>query len=413
MTIAFAIPHHRPAVETPRAALDLTYGIEEEFFLIDAATRALVRTQPPGFLRECRLRLPDRVGEEMQQAQVELVTPVLASTAQARETLVDLRARLSGIAERHGMALVASGTHPLGDWRAQRHTDKPRYDRLIDEFQIVGRRNLVNGLHVHVGIPAGTDRVALMNRLMPWAPVFLALSTSSPFWNRRNSGLYSYRQAAYDEWPRSGIPDAFEDQAEYDDFVALLARCGSLRDGSFLWWAIRPSARFPTLELRIADACTRVDDALALAAAFRCLVRAHLRQEELGKRRTAMTRRLIDENRWRAKRHGTAASFIDEQAQAPVPFAQVLDGMLDLIAPDAQALQCESEVARLRAIVREGTSAHAQLALYRARRDRCRSREDALADVVDWLREATRAGSDALRSPVPASPAFVGHAAQA
>lgn len=381
--------------------LDLTYGIEEEFFLIDARTGRLIQHQPTGFMRQARHQLPGRVGEEMSQAQVELVTPVLASTAMARDTLPSLRAGLAAIAAEHGMALLASGTHPLGEWERQGHTARPRYDDLIDEFQIVGRRNLVNGLHVHVGIPAGVDRIALMNRLLSWTPVFLALSTSSPFWNCRRSGLYSYRQAAYDEWPRSGIPDAFESEADYADFVALLGQCGLLRDGSFLWWAIRPSARFPTLELRIADACTRVDDSLALAAAFRCLVRAHLRRPTLGMQRSAHTRRLIDENRWQAKRHATCAVFVDEAARAAVPLGQVLEEMLELVAPDAQALGCEAELEHLRTVVRDGTSAHVQLALYRAQRDNCRTREQALSAVVDWLRQATVAGLPRVPAGVP------------
>lgn len=373
----------------PRHALDLTYGIEEEFFLVDPVSRDLVTTPPSGFLRECRLQLAERVGEEMQQAQVELSTPVLHSTTQARESLGSLRQQLGQVAMRHGLGLVASGTHPFANWAAHRHTDKPRYDRLIDDFQIVGRRNLVNGLHVHVGVPDGVDRVVLMNRLVSWLPVFLALSTSSPFWNGRRTGLYSYRQAAYDEWPRSGIPDAFEDEATYTAFVELLARCEALGDGSFLWWSIRPSTRYPTLELRIADACTRPDDALALAAAFRCLVRAHLRQEALGAQRTSMSRRVTDENRWRAKRYGTAASFIDEDAGAAVGFADILERMIELVGPDAQALECEQEIAHLRTILHEGTSAHRQLAIYRAERDRCLSRQRALQAVVDWLRDTT------------------------
>jgi carboxylate-amine ligase len=386
---------------TARNALELTYGIEEEFFLIDPTSRNLLRSPAGSFLKACRLRLADRIGEELHQAQLEVVTPILHSAAQARETLSELRSELGRIASAHGIGVVASGTHPLASWEEQQHTDKPRYERLTQDFQIVARRNLLCGLHVHVGVPEGTDRVVLMNRLMPWVPVFLALSTSSPFWNGRRTGLFSYRQAAYDEWPRSGIPDYFDGEVDYADFIALLARCGALRDGSFLWWAVRPSARFPTLELRIADACTRLEDSLALAAAFRCLVRAHLRQPELGTKRTAFSRRVIDENRWRAKRYGTEASFIDEEAGAQSAFAEVVECMLRLIAPDANALQCEREVAHLRTILQRGTSAHAQLALYQKQRNRCRSREDALLPVIDWLAATT---ASAVGDCAPLSP---------
>jgi carboxylate-amine ligase len=378
--------------------LELTYGIEEEFFLIDPATRDLPSKIPPAFLRACRIRLGERVGEELLQPQVEATTPILRSTVEARDSLTHLRASLGELAALHGLGLVAAGTHPFAAWDAQRPTDKLRYERLIDEFQIVGRRNLFCGLHVHVGVPEGHDRIDVMNRLMRWLPVLLALSTSSPFWNGRATGLMSYRQAAYDEWPRSGIPDAFTNEAEYDSFVRLLASCGALRDGSYLWWAIRPSARYPTLELRIADACTHVDDALALAAVFRCLVRAHLRQPSLGVESSAGKRRLIDANRWRAKRYGTDAEFIDETSGCVNGFLSTLDEMQRLVAPDARALGCEQEIQHLRAMVLRGTSAQSQLAVYAEARQRCTDRSQALSEVVDWLARTTHgAGTAAQR----------------
>jgi carboxylate-amine ligase len=392
--------HGRAVLSNP---LDLTYGIEEEFFLIDPESRDLVASPPGKFLRACRLRLSDRVSEELHQAQVEVVTPILHSAAQARESLSELRFELGRLGGANGIGVLASGTHPFANWEDQRHTDKPRYGKLADDYQIVARRNLLCGLHVHVGVPDGVDRVALMNRLMPWVPLFLALSTSSPFWNARRTGLFSYRQAAYDEWPRSGIPDHFDSEEDYARFITLLSRCGAASDGSFLWWALRPSARFPTLELRIADACTRTEDSLALAAAFRCLVRAHLRRPGLGARRTTLSRRIIDENRWRAKRYSTDAVFIDEETQAPSALPDVLEKMLQIIAPDAHALNCETEAAHLRTIVQRGTSAHAQLALYRERRTGCLSRRQALLPVIDWLAATTvsEAGGAPLSPTTP------------
>ncbi len=388
-----------------------TFGIEEEFFLVDPHSRDLVSTPPDGFLGECRRRVGDRVHEEMQAPQVEVATPVLHDAAAAREALTALRAGVGGVASAMGMRLVAAGTHPMAIWTEQTHTARKRYEQLIDDFQIVGRRNLLCGLHVHVGVPAAVDRVQLMNRLMPWLPVFLGVSTSSPFWNRRRTGLLSYRQTAYDEWPRSGIPDAFADEAEYTAFIDLLARCDALRDGSFLWWAIRPSIRFPTLELRIADACTRIEDALAIAAAFRCLVRAHLRQPELGQQRSALTRRVIDENRWQVKRHGTRATLIDEHAGEPLGFAGAIERLCALVAEDAQAMDCEDELAHLARIVRTGTSAHMQLAIHARERSHGRSRVQALQQVVDWLADTTtdalpnhRAAAGAITAP-PLRPA--------
>jgi carboxylate-amine ligase len=382
-----------------KASTQWTFGIEEEFFLIDSETRALADNVPRQFMRTCRRRLGDRVKEEMQQAQVEAATPILSSVAMAREVLLELRSEIAEVARDYDMQVLAAGTHPTATWSEQSATDEARYDRLIEDFQIVGRRNLVCGLHIHVAVPEGVDRVDLMNRLMPWTPLFLALSASSPFWNGRNTGLMSYRQALYDEWPRSGIPDAFEDELQYADFVELLSTCGALEDGSFLWWAIRPSARYPTLELRIADSCTRAEDSLALAAAFRCLVRAHVRNPQLGAHRTPLTRRLVDENRWRAKRYGTQASFIDEQSRQLVGMTETLNRLGTLVARDAAALDCEREIRHLNTIACLGTSADVQLGLYRRDRECMATRETALGKVVDWLSEATTAEATPATAP--------------
>jgi carboxylate-amine ligase len=369
--------------------IPFTYGIEEEFFLVDPDSRDLVANVPREFLRACRARFGERVHEEMQSAQVEIATPVLRSAAEARQALAELRGGIIELASDLDMRAMAAGTHPTAAWAEQHATEQPRYDRLLEDFQIVGRRNLVCGLHVHVAVPEHVDRVDLMNRLMPWVPLFLSLSASSPFWSGRSTGLMSYRQALYDEWPRSGIPDAFEDEAQYADFVDLLSDCGSLQDGSFLWWAIRPSARYPTLELRISDSCTRVEDSLALASAFRCLVRAHVRRPSLGAQRSPMTRRVLDENRWRAKRYGVRAAFIDEQSRSQVSVVDMLGRLRALIAPDAAALKCEREVRHLSTIALLGTSADAQLGLFQREREKGGMKANELNHVIDWLADAT------------------------
>lgn len=371
-----------------------SFGIEEEFFLVSPATRNLVAQVPRAFLRTCRDRYGDCVGHEMLQSQVEVASPILFDAQSSLDEMRRLRNGVAAIAAGAGLRLVASGTHPLGAWQDQAHTEKPRYVQLISDYQIVGRRNLVSGLHVHVAPPPDVDRVALMNRLMSWLPLFLALSTSSPFWNRQVTGLLSYRQAAYDEWPRTGIPDFFADEAEYRAFVDLLVRCESITDQGSLWWAIRPAREFPTLELRIADSCTAVEDSVALAALFRCLVRAHVREPSLGAQRTALTRRVIDENRWRAKRYGTEARFIDEAGAVQESCADALARVRALVAEDADALGCADALRRLDAIVAEGTSAHRQLAVYRAQRELGASRLEALREVVDWLIEATVPGGE-------------------
>ncbi len=381
---------------TPLARDEFTFGIEEEFFLIQPGNGNAVPRVPKLLLKACRKRIGEHVSPEMLQSQIELSSPVFSSCAQARAEMTRLRAELADVVGAMNYRLVAAGTHPLASWTEQRHTDKPRYERLMDDFQIIGRRNVLCGLHVHVAIPEGLDRVRLMNRVLPWLPLFLALSTSSPFWNRQRTGLLSYRQAAYDEWPRTGIPDHFADEAEYNAFVNVLVRAGAARDASFLWWAIRPATRYPTLELRIADSCTRVEDSLAIAALYRCLIRRLARTPDWGTPWLPWTRRVIDENRWRAKRHGIEAQFIDPADGGTRSCAQWLNTLRVELADDVRALGCEAAMARLTTIMARGTSAHEQLAVYRAARDGGATRVEALRRVVDWLVTATVPRANAI-----------------
>jgi carboxylate-amine ligase len=378
-------------MDTP-ATDGYTFGIEEEYFLTDLATR-----QPPprvrqGLVGDCRERLGDAVTYELKQAQIEVATPVMTDAHEAHDVLRRLRHGIADVARGSGLGIVASGSHPMGLWRDVRPTDKARYRRIIDTYQIVGRRDLLCGLHVHVAPPPGVDRVELMNRLMPQLPLFLALSTSSPFWSRRHTGLLSYRQAAYDEFPRSGTPDFFDDETDYDAFVDRLVRADALRDGTELWWNIRPSARFPTLELRIADACTRLEDTVALASLFRCLVRAHVRLPALGAARDNGTRRLIDENRWRAQRYGIEARFIDAADERQVSVRDLVAELRTLVEPDAVALGCHCALAGLDGILARGTSAQAQLDCYEDATAAGAPHLAALRATVDWLLETTQAG---------------------
>ena len=366
-----------------------TFGLEEEYFLVHPGNRRLVRRVPQRLLAAFRARFGDVVCPELLQSQLEVASPVFRHTHEARERMRALREGVAEVAASFGYRLVSAGTHPLSAWQAQAATSGTRYAKLMEDFQIIGRRNVLCGLHVHCGVPADTDRVQLMNRLMPWLPFLLALSASSPFWGGQPTGLSSYRQAAYDEWPRTGIPDEFDDQAAYDRFVAQLVAQGAIRDGSFLWWAIRPSLAFPTLELRICDACTRVDDALAIAALFRCLVRLHLRQPARGGERSPGRRRLIDENRWRARRWGTAASFLPEDGGDPVPAPVLWRRLRRDLAEDIAALDCADEITRIDQILRDGCSADAQLAVYQQRRAAGGGRSRAVQAVVDWLADTT------------------------
>jgi carboxylate-amine ligase len=375
----------------PVTAEAFTFGIEEEFFLINLRTRHAVPRVSKEFVTACRSRLGETVTFELQQTQIEVVSPIFTDPTLALQEMTRLRVCVAEVANAMGLGIIAAGSHPLARWQQQRHTQKPRYTRMIDAFQMIGRRDVLCGLHIHVAVPDG-DRVKVMNRLMPWLPLFLALSTSSPFWNLCRTGLFSYRQSAYDEWPRAGIPDFFDDEADYGGFVARLVQGGALKDGSELWWAIRPSPRFPTLELRICDSCTRVQDAIALATLFRCLVSAHIRQPDLGAQRSNATRRLIDENRWRAQRYGIEAEFIDESGERNQSVAQRLAAALELVAPDARTLDPDGALGTFSTILARGTSAHEQLARYDSRRAAGANHIEALRCVVDWLAETTAPG---------------------
>jgi len=371
-----------------------TFGIEEEFFLVDPRTRHAVSRVPKHLIKTCRSRFGERVTYELKQAQIETVSPVFKRAEEALPEILGLRRGVAEIVEAQGLSLVAAGTHPISGWPGLRATEKPRYARFNEDFQMIGRRDILCGMHVHVAVPAGMDRVQLMNRLLPWLPLFLALSTSSPFWGRHATGLFSYRSVAAEEWPRAGIPDFFADEAEYAAFADLLARNGAIRDASEFWWSIRPSVRYPTLELRSADSCTRVQDSVALAVLFRALVRHHVNHPGQHARHGNMTRRLIDENRWRAARYGLEAKFIDEASQRSAAVGEVLEALLAQLEPDLEPGEKDA-LQPLHDVLAHGTSAHVQTRLYAARREAGASHIEALRAVVDWLIQTTRAESTA------------------
>lgn len=372
-------------------AFDFSFGIEEEFFLVDAQTGLLGTPSLDQLMSDAQARLGDIVTSELLQSQIEIASPILRSHAEASDVMSRTRRVLSEVVAEHALTVVAASTYPLGVWHEQLVTEKRRYDKLIADFRIVSQRNLVCGLHIHVAIPETVDRVDVMNRAMHWLPVFLALSTSSPFWNHRVTGLLSYRQALYDEWPRSGIPDFFRDEADYQAFTDRLQAAGAISDSTQLWWAIRPANKYPTLEMRISDMCTRLEDALAIAALYRALVATLVANPEMGKVRSTHTRRLIDENRWRAKRDGVKAEFIFETSNEVVPVAQVTSDLIAACGEQIDRLDCAEALKPIERILGEGTSAHQQLKIYNDSRAAGDESLDALMKVIEWLKATTLA----------------------
>ena len=373
---------------------DFRFGIEEEFFLADARTRGTPRSGlAKAFHSEVARRLPD-AEREMLQSQIEISTPPGTDFAVARDRLAELRSGLAGVAREHGLLVFAAGTHPVARWARQAATPAERYERLMGEFGMLGARNMVCGLHVHVEVPEPERRIDLMNRLLPFMPLLLALSASSPFWQQRRTGLASYRLAAYGELPRTGLPDLFDGETDYARYVRVLEKTGAIRDASFLWFVVRPSRRYPTLELRVADTCTRLSDAIGIAALYRCLVRLVIRKPALHHGLTGASRAIVAENLWRAQRDGFQANLIDEAEESAAPVADRLAAVLALVAEDADALGCGRALEALEDIARVGTSADRQMAILDMARSRGRSAREALSDVVDWLASAT-AGSTA------------------
>jgi carboxylate-amine ligase len=326
----------------------------------------------------------------MLQSQIEVATPVCETMAEARHSLAALRTGLAGLALEYGMALLACGTHPSAVWSRQRATEAARYDKLMRDLQMLGRRNQLCGMHIHVEVPDEDERIRLMGRMLPFLPLILALSTSSPFWQGQRTGLMGYRLSAYAELPRTGLPELFNDPADYRAYVETLVSAGAIKDASYIWWAIRPSHKHPTLELRIADSCTRLSDTLALAALYRCLVRHLLRRPALNADLTVATRAIATENMWRAERYGIHGGLIAPESRSMRTVSEILEELIEQLSDDAAALGCTADLAACRTIVAEGTSADRQLAVFEEARVRG-GQAAGLAAVVDWLASETRA----------------------
>lgn len=363
-----------------------TFGIEEEFFLHDTATNQVAVRTPEVLFRDANLATGERVEREFLQAQAESVTRPHSSMTFARQEIEFIRRVLSDLAAEHGLSLLACGTHPTAQWRRSQQTEKGRYDRAMDDLRMLGRRDMLCGMHVHVAFPDPSRRVEVMYRLIPYLPLLVALSTSSPFWTSEDTGLKGYRLAAYDELPRTGLPELFRSSDEYETYVGALVRAGIIEDSSFIWWMVRPSPKYPTLELRAPDCCTRVEDALAIAALYRILVHHLYRHPSVNQGVDIAARALAIENKWRAQRYGVPASFVTEKGAVSV--ADYLEDILEITREDARILEC-NEADGCRRIVTHGTSADAQLAAYNSHL--LQGSDAALGAVIAWIEKATLA----------------------
>jgi glutamate---cysteine ligase / carboxylate-amine ligase len=361
------------------------FGIEEEYFLSDCKTFAVPAETPDALFEAADWHATGHIGREFLQAQIEVATEPHSSLDEARFELMQLRHIAAAAAAEHGLSILASGTHPLAQWRQSVPSPKQRYTQIMDDLQMIGQRDMVCGLHIHVEFNQPARRFDVMNRIIPYVPLFIALSASSPFWQNRATGLKCYRLAAYDEIPRTGLPELFRSEADYNAYVDAMVRSQAIPDASHVWWAIRPSVKYPTLELRAPDCCTRLDDTIAIAALYRVLARFLYGHPEHNAGLDAVDRALAVENKWRAQRYGVQSTFVTRSGGLAV--GKLLDRVIELTAGDAKALGCHEQVRHCRVIVLEGTSADAQLRIF-TENERLGA-EIALHKVAKWIRDAT------------------------
>jgi carboxylate-amine ligase len=380
----------RSGAPARRGEAEYSFGIEEEYFLANATTLDVEQATPDEFFEAVNWTTGGQAMREMLQAQLEVVTNVHVDIRDARQELLFLRGEAAKVAAQFGMAIMACGTHPTASWIQSRLSPKPRYEQMIEDLKFVGRRNMLCGMHVHVQLPDPSRRFQVMRAMIPHVPLIIALASSSPFWESRATGLKGYRLAAYDELPRTGLPELFRDEAEYRQYVSALVRSGVIPDDSYIWWTMRPSAKHPTLELRAPDSCTRVEDAIAIASLFRALVRFLDRDPNCGSNLTVVDRAIAVENKWRAQRYGTQCVLASRDG--PDPIAEALDRIIRDIAADADALSCRAEVEHCRAIISRGSSADAQL---------CQAASSAqpLFSVKQWIADTTIAQPSHISAP--------------
>jgi len=382
-----------------------TLGVEEEYLLVDRQTRDLVSEPPSELMPKLSQAIGAQVSPEFLQSQVEIGTSVCATPAQVRAELCRLRAAVAQVAADYGYAPVAASTHPFAKWSEQHHTGRARYDQIAKDLAGAVRRLLICGMHIHCGIEDNDLRIDLMNQVGYFLPHILALSASSPYWQGEDTGMASYRLTVFDALPRTGVPDAFDSWPEYQRVVARLVEVGAIEDASKIWWDIRPSVRWPTLEARVADVCTRIEDAVALAALYQCLLSMLFTLREQNQRWRIYPRILIEENRWRAQRYGATRDLADFGKGEMVPLGDLADELVGLLQAEAVELGCTAELAHVAVIARRGTSAQGQRTAYEEARVDGASHNAALVKVVDYLIEETMYGVNppSAGDPAPAA----------
>jgi carboxylate-amine ligase len=361
----------------------LTIGIEEEYQIIDPETRELT-SYISKILDEGAIIFRDQVKPEFLQSQVETGSHVCRNTKEARQEVTRLRRMVYDIASKNGRKIVAAGTHPFSHWADQIVTDRDRYKGLEEDFKIIAQRLLIFGMHVHIGIPDPDLRIDLMNQMTYFVPHIFALSTSSPFWMGRNTGLKSYRSVVFEDLPRTGLPEYFDSAQEYERYVQTLIKTNCIEEPTKIWWDIRPHPKFPTLEFRICDCTTKIDEVIAIAALLQATVAKLIQLRKNNQTWRIYRRGLIAENKWRAVKDGIDGKLIDFGKQEEVPLRFLIEELLDLVDDVLDELDIRPDVEYVRTILKEGSSADRQLKKYQDTGN--------LENVIDMLAEETLIG---------------------
>ncbi|HYF63390.1 MAG TPA: carboxylate-amine ligase [Herpetosiphonaceae bacterium] len=360
-----------------------TIGIEEEYQIIDPETREL-KSYITQIIDEGQLVLREQMKPEMHQSIVEVGTHVCRTTGEARAEILRLRGAIGSLAASKGLRIAASGTHPFSSWQKQDITPHERYFGVVKEMQEAARRLLIFGMHVHVGMPDNETCVEIMNVARYFMPHLLCLSTSSPFWMGRNTGFQSYRSIIFTNFPRTGIPDVYGSYSEFEQYVNLLIQTKSIDNGKKIWWDLRPHPMFGTLEVRVCDIATKVDEAMMLAAFIQAIfVKIHtlFRSNQTFR---IYNRSLINENKWRAARYGLEGNLIDFGKREEFPARDLMLELREFVEDVVDDLGSRSEVDYIHTVLKEGTSAERQLRTYAETGD--------LKDVVDQLVRETMEG---------------------
>ncbi|MCY4052192.1 MAG: carboxylate-amine ligase [Gammaproteobacteria bacterium] len=372
----------------------ITLGVEEELFLVDPETRDLVVDPNPDFFNDCEnVGGPHQYVHELFRSQIESNSCVCYSMDEVRQFLIDSRNTLLEIADKYGATIMAASTHPTGSWQSQITTAMERYERFTETYQASVRRFFISGMHIHAGFGDRDIRIKVMTALRRYLPFLHALSTSSPFAAGNETGFKSYRLTLIGGLPRTGIPNPLYSHAEYDELLQSYRDMKFVSDGSELWWDIRPSHKFPTIEMRICDVCTRIEDAMSIVSLYACLIRWLMRTEQNSEFMPEPLTEFIMENRWIAQRYGVVSFFGDQREESGrIDIYDYTKALQDLLIDDAHALNCVEELYRCTKIISEGTGADRQIDRYRMEKLNGRTHSEALAEVIKMILDDTKSG---------------------